>query len=276
MYCTFAQKSITLKTNYIESNISEEKELLKDHKLYQTIKSIDDIKIFMESHVFAVWDFMSLVKALQIKLTCINLPWIPPKNTNLSRFINEIVFSEESDINEKGEAKSHFEMYHEAMKAIGASTENIDYFLDTLQTTNSLEIPLERITKDTLQNKAVIEFVRFSFDIINRNKAHEIAAIFTFGREDLIPEMFLKILKNTENKHEEKYTKINYYLQRHIEIDGDHHGPIALKMVSELCGDDPVKWEEAKNASKKALQKRIALWDEIHTNCINKKSLICH
>ncbi len=257
------------KIQFIEDELKELQEKLQTHELYTVLNDLEDVKTFMEAHVFAVWDFMSLLKALQQQLTCVTLPWLPPKNSITARFINEIVHGEETDINEIGEPKSHFEMYVEAMEEISANTSQILNFTKKVTDINSVERLLEELNVD----EKTKEFVNFTFEVIKTKEPHIIAASFTFGREDIIPNMFLQIIKKAELKEGKQYTKLKYYLERHIELDGDEHGPLALSMIKELCGSDANKWEEVLFYAKKSILKRIDLWSGI-TEKINKQVLV--
>ncbi|MCO4770024.1 MAG: DUF3050 domain-containing protein [Deltaproteobacteria bacterium] len=56
---------------------------------------------------------------------------------------------------------------------------------------------------------------------------------------------------------------LRLYLERHIELDGEHHGPMGERLLRVLCGNDDEKWEEAFVAAQSALEVRVALWDGV-------------
>jgi len=232
---------------------------LVDHPVYSSVKSLNDLRVFMEHHVFAVWDFMSLLKALQIELTCVTLPWVPKGNPEVRYLINEIVTGEESDVDDTGKRFSHFEIYLNAMKQAGSNTRAIQTFLSELGAGNSVKDALE-----TCQTyKRVVDFVTNTFEVIEQGESHVQAAVFTFGREDLIPGMFISFVKELDANTNHGVSTFQYYLERHIEVDGGHHSLLAYQMTAELCGNDELKWQQATDAVKSALHARIRLWDSI-------------
>lgn len=244
----------------VNASIANQKKALLTHSLYEKVQTIEDLHCFLENHIYAVWDFMSLLKALQSKLTCTTTPWFPTANTQTRYLINEIVVAEESDLTLDGRRQSHFEMYVEAMKDCGANTTEIEAFLTNLSSLNNIFVAIK--TSDL--HPKIKAFLDFTFRVIEEGKAHEIAAAFTFGREDLIPSMFTAILKNFQaNFPETDLKKLIYYFERHIELDADEHGPMAMGMITELCGNDSKKWSEVEQISIAALEKRIGLWDAI-------------
>lgn len=244
----------------INSRIQPQKDILLQHSLYKKVQTVDDLHQFLENHVYAVWDFMSLLKALQSKLTCTTTPWFATKNAEIRYLINEIVLAEETDLTIDGRRQSHYEMYIEAMESCGANTTDVKHFLSKV---DSLQNVFVAIKQSHLHPK-VKEFLNFTFTVIEEGKAHNIAAAFTFGREDLIPSMFTEILKNFQaNFPETDLSKLIYYFERHIELDADEHGPMAMQMVTELCGNDERKWASVEQTSIQALEKRIGLWDAI-------------
>ena len=243
----------------LENNLLETRSKLISHPIYKGLNSKEKLICFMENHVFAVWDFMSLIKALQRNLTCVDVPWTPNLNSFSGKLVNEIVLAEESDVDLNNNPKSHFELYLDSMKLMGANTSLIDHFIEELNQSKSYYEAIEKVDLPIV----VKEFMDYTFEVINTNKNHIIASVFTFGREDLIPDMFIEIVKKLSNEKNIKSDLFIYYLERHIELDADEHGPMALKMIQNLCGKDQQKWNEATIASEKALRMRIKLWDFI-------------
>ena len=248
----------------IKKNIEPLRQEIMNHKVYSVIQNIDDLKVFMQFHVFAVWDFMSLLKSLQNNLTCTSTPWFPKGNAETRFLINEIVVGEESDIDLDGNRKSHFELYKDAMQQCGANVSQMDVFLTALKETGDFNTAFS----NSQTPEAAREFVNFTFKIINSQKDYLQSAIFTFGREDLIPGMFMSIINDIHKNFPNDISIFKYYLERHIEVDGDHHSHLALQMTANLCGTDESKWKEAEEATIESLKKRIALWDGVYEQIV--------
>lgn len=243
----------------LKTAVAPLKQQLTQHRVYEQIADIADLHVFMQHHIFAVWDFMSLLKALQRNLTCVTLPWVPKGNANTRYLINEIVTGEESDVDEEGNRSSHFELYIQAMEQAGCSTGQANSLLAALETGKTVTEALTACGAPA----AVTDFVHNTFEVVDGGKAHVQAAVFTFGREDLIPGMFISFVRALHQQTPEKISIFKYYLERHIEVDGDHHSILACEMTESLCGTDPARWEEATEAVVAALQSRVRLWDAI-------------
>jgi len=226
------------------------------HPIYHRIDSLPAIRVFMEHHVFAVWDFMSLLKSLQRQLTCVEVPWVPRGPATSRRLINEIVMVEESD--QLGEGfTSHFELYVQAMVDAGADPDPIRSFLDLLR--QGTPVPAALIAAGAPAASA--EFVRATWELITTEPVHCQAAAFAFGREDLIPEMFDQLA--LDDHEQARMGAFRDYLRRHVEVDADEHTPMAMRMVADLCGDDGATWDRCAETARRALAARHRLWDAI-------------
>lgn len=236
---------------------------LAAHPIYEAVRDLEDLTIFMQHHIYSVWDFMSLVKYLQNKIAPATTPWLPFGDAQVQHFINDIVLGEESDrgIRAKDGSPtytSHFNLYKQAMEEVKErSTQSIDEFISQLAT-QSLESALENVA---IPDPAK-EFMQSTFDFIHSDKPHVIAAAFALGREHIVPEMFQALLNNMGIPHANAAI-FYYYLDRHIELDTDEHGPMSLKMLELLCEDDAFKIKEAEQAALAAIRARIEFWDGV-------------
>ncbi len=230
---------------------------LVEHPIYQRIRDERALRTFMRSHVFCVWDFMSLLKALQGQLTCVNVPWLPTSDPESRRLINEIVLDEESDALPDGSYLSHFELYLSAMAQCQADSAPISGLLAALRRGRTIEDVLAR---DDLPPGAA-KFVADTLRVAQSGEPHRIAAAFTYGREDVIPTMFQELVRSLAKQDGERWSLFLLYLNLHIHHDGERHAPMSLALVQRLCGDSPRLWREAEESARQALEIRIALWD---------------
>ena len=234
------------------------REALVQHPIYTEVNSLERLRGFMGMHVFAVWDFMSLVKRLQREVTCQRLPWMPPPSSRISRFANEVVLGEESDLDPAGMPVSHFELYLRAMDEIGADTAAVEELMVKMRWGTSWQAALKELRVPPGITDFVNETLRCAID----GSVVEVASYFFFGREDVIPEMFQKLLALWCNGAAE-VPNFAFYLKRHIELDGDSHGPWAQEMLMSLAGNDGDKWMEATEGARSAIINRIRLWDNV-------------
>lgn len=234
------------------------RERLLGHSLYGQVRRRVHVQAFMRYHVFAVWDFMSLLTRLRIDLTGCQVPWLPPADPELARFLNEIVLGEESDVIAAGNGHtSHFELYRSAMREVDAPTSEIDGFVERVRLGEPVGRAFVPGTASFVQ-----DFVVGNVELAERGATHEVASAFCFGREDVIPEMFARLLP-TLRANADPLRLLTYYVERHIEVDGDHHGPLAMRLIDVVVGDDRRKLDAAVAAAMQALEARIHFWNGI-------------
>jgi len=240
----------------LRQTVDGARQVVVAHPVYRRLTTLSSVNTFTEHHVFAVWDFMSLLKTLQRTLTCVDVPWVPQGSAASRRLVNEIVLVEESDELRDGFI-SHFELYLAGMEDAGADTKPMTRFLDLLAEGTSVPTALASASAPT----AATEFVSTTWSIISAAPVHCQAAAFAFGREDLIPEMFDQVIKLDDQGG--RLATFRDYLARHIEVDGEEHTPMAMQMLADLCGDDTAKWDECTAIITLAFQARVRLWDGI-------------
>ena len=231
---------------------------LLSHPIYYQLDELKSMRIFMESHIFAVWDFMSLIKTLQRQLTCMDVPWLPPTDIISARMVNEIIMAEETDEVSPEFYISHFDLYIKAMEEIGANTKPIRNFISSLQQDFTVEQALASLSIP----ESTKTFVLFTMSTTHKS-LHEVAAAFLLGREDIIPAMFRQIIRNLEHLHGISCEYLHLYLDRHNFLDEDQHVPMGKKLLKNLCNNDPLKWEQALQSSSSALKARYSLWDGV-------------
>lgn len=243
----------------LRETIDSERSALLNHPVYDSIRRVESLCVFMEHHVFAVWDFMSLLMALRQEVCGKGVPWLPPRDSLSARLVNDIVLGEETDEDSQDGYASHFDLYHSAMRDAGANTDRVDGFIDAIRGGQSVANALRSVgVSDSIER-----FVLNTFEVIERGDVVEIASAFTFGREDLLPDVFREIVSRLNSDSEGSLAAFDYYLGRHIELDEDHHGPMAERLIMGLCEESEERWQTATDAAIATLRSRRMLWDGV-------------
>ena len=241
-----------------KNKLKELRDKITTHPLFESKLEPKQICKFMESHIFAVWGFMSILKSLQKKITSNNLPWVPNENTKngLTNFVNEIILCEESDYIDGIGFISHFEIYLLAMKSMGARSDQLDMLVSKI-TDNGYD---EKFIDDINVSIEVKNFLKNDLQVSMRGTLPEIVGAFTLGREKVIPNMFRYILPAIKESPTSKY--LITYLERHIEIDGDRHGPLSMKLLDVSCSKEQLNI--AYTTAMKSLELRLLVWDRVY------------
>lgn len=244
------------------NKVDQLRDRIANHPLYDAVNDAVALRQFMRAHVFCVWDFQSILKTLQNELTTVTVPWLPSRDPEARRLINEIVLEEESDIHPDGGYTSHYEFYLEAMYEAGADTRPVEQFMQGLDKNTDI---LMHIHMADLPG-GVAQFLHTTFDVLLNKPLHCKLALFAYSREDMIPDMFVHLVQSMNQAGGGHWQKFLFYLNRHIEVDGERHGPISQALLARECGDDPLKWQQAEETLVQALEARIGLWDSILTD----------
>lgn len=232
---------------------------LLEHRLHRQLAEPAAIRVFMQHHVFAVWDFMSLAKSLQRTFTCVTLPWVPPAHSSAARLINDIVLEEETDLDPEGRPASHFELYLGAMEQFEACTDSIHRLIAGLNQGQPWRQALERASPPAPAQR----FVTKTLELVERNRPPELAAALALGREDLLPDLFRQMVGQVASCSAGRLSRFEYYLDRHIELDGGKHGSASSQLLLAACGRQPEAWDLAGRAAIEMLGERLALWNGI-------------
>lgn len=243
-------------------SIAPLRDRLNSHPVY-ALRGLPDLRRFMEHHIYSVWDFMSLIKYLQQHVAPVRYPWSPSGDGAVRRFINELVLEEESDTFPGPDGQplymSHFELYCGAMAELGANPEPARRFV-AIATEKGVDAALA----SGIAPEPSARFVRTTFDFLASGKPHVVAAALAVGREHVIPGMFRAFLREMAIGPEAA-PQFHFYLNRHIHLDEDFHGPLSLRMLGLLCAGDPERIREAGVAARQAIEARIRFWDGVHT-----------
>lgn len=243
----------------LTESLAPDRARVTGHALYSALRDLDDLRLYTSRHVFAVWDFMSLLKRLQRDLTCVELPWQPVPDRSAARLVNEIVLTEESDEDDRGGYCSHYELYLCGMRELEADRGPIERFQAALRELGDVEAALAASEAPA----ACARFVRATWRVASRGGLHEVAAAFALGREDVIPDMFVELVREAKLCAPGRFETLRHYLERHIHIDGSLHTPLALELLVRLGGHDETRWRAMETAARQALRERCLLWDAV-------------
>lgn len=227
------------------------------HPVFSRLRTLASVRSLMEHHVWAVWDFMSLLKSVQQAVAPVRVPWTPVPDADAARLVNEIVVGEESDEGPRG-AASHFEIYLDAMEAAGADTRPMRGFVAAIEA----GAPWREALAGAAAPQAAKAFVEATLDVCG-GPLHGRVAALAIGREEIIPEMFTRVVRRIAAERAAELGDFVWYLERHVQVDGERHGPLTAQLFRRVCARDAATLGESLAAAARVLERRIALWSAV-------------
>lgn len=252
----------------LNQQLTDFKNKLQEHPAFYSIQSLAELRTFTTCHIFLVWDYMSLLKSLQTKLTCVQTPWKPVQSPYTRYLINSLVLKEESDIAADGNYASHYEMYRNAMQVMKADTGLMDNLMAHVET----NMPVIKAIELSNIPGPLKDFLEYTFWVVQKSSLHEQAAVLCYGREGFGHQLLFHRLMALEESHKEDVQPFLYYLKRKNEINEKYHSQLSAILLEQLCGDDEKKWHEATQAANQSLRNRIRLFDYIQERIVAVKN----
>ena len=250
----------------LQKQIKPLRDQLREHPLYISIREKEDLQIFMEGHVFAVWDFASLINGLRSRLTHLG-DHSGLDNQSLLALLEAII-----NRGSEGADKPFglFSDYREAMQRAGAGTFEIDDLVNRVRTGT----PPERAILDSKLPGYVVQFLDHTFSILRESNPVVMAATFAFGRGGLIPDIFSRLIDKRIGEGDDSLSGLQAYFDGYIEVGSTENAPLIARLITHLCGDDLNAWSECLRAADDALRARIALWNGIHERMLSRQAIL--
>jgi hypothetical protein len=266
--------SLSSDLKVIQVRVAPLQDKIAEHPLLDKITDIRAVRFLMQQHVFAVWDFVCLLKTLYSRVIGCDVPWFPSQDPDSARLLYELLIEEETDRlpapNSAGHThQSHFCLYLAAMRECGADTQPIETCLERLKAGQSLD--------EALQHPGILSttraFVAQTFSTFQASTPALVAS-FVFGREAMIPAFFNPWLQQLIMHKVPHCGLLTYYLERHIALDSDAHFPKAANMLARLCGEDKLTWQQASQMAESALEARLAFLEGVDREKHHSKAVL--
>ncbi|KOY51772.1 DUF3050 domain-containing protein [Polaribacter dokdonensis] len=259
-----------LNIDFIIENLDSSSYQTCNLELYSSIENKKDVKSFMENHIFAIWDYMSLMRALENNLRDNSVPWFPSNNGKNLKILYKILDEEEYTIDASGSVKSYFEMYLEAMEEIGANTSDILNILSHSKTINLIDEALNL----TGMNIESFYYTRFIYTIIKSQKPHLMAIVFALSKELVSKVLILEDFCRKDFSN--KYDKTLFLINKLKAVNSKNYNSNAFKLASDFIGEDPQKLMEAKRAALNCVRYRDLHIEGIARSIQKQKAVYFH